>query len=103
MEHCIKQNNAIDIYEEYFIEAEAEESKIVPPSAKITNIYRYASEGEERKHPDSLMAHSKLHSSHTEIRRPPSAAPRPYRGTRTTGSALPLPTRTSTSRRSPPI
>jgi hypothetical protein len=39
MEHCIKQNNAIDIYEEYFENIhldEVEES----PSAKTINVFR---------------------------------------------------------------
>ena len=40
MEHAIKQNNAIDIYEEYFVEEQTVEQKVAPPSAKITNVYR---------------------------------------------------------------
>jgi len=40
MEHCIKQNNAIDIYEEYFVN-EADETVMEPPSAKTLNVYRY--------------------------------------------------------------
>ncbi|XP_030631557.1 dynein intermediate chain 3, ciliary, partial [Chanos chanos] len=40
MEHCIKQNNAIDIYQEYFTdEGVAEESK-EQPSAKTVNVFR---------------------------------------------------------------
>ncbi|NXH22033.1 DNAI2 protein, partial [Bucco capensis] len=39
MEHYIKQNNAIDIYEEYFVEEEMEEED-EPPSAKTINIIR---------------------------------------------------------------
>ncbi|TPX36934.1 hypothetical protein SmJEL517_g00917 [Synchytrium microbalum] len=39
MEHCIKQNNAIDIYEEYFIDA-ADTMAVEPPSAKSLNVYR---------------------------------------------------------------
>lgn len=40
MEHCINQNNAIDIYEEYF--AEAPEAGIIePPYAKSLNVFRY--------------------------------------------------------------
>ena len=41
MEHCIKQNNAIDIYEEYFTK-EVEDALVEPPSAKTLNVYRYA-------------------------------------------------------------
>uniref|UniRef100_A0A0V0J856 Dynein intermediate chain 3, ciliary n=1 Tax=Schistocephalus solidus TaxID=70667 RepID=A0A0V0J856_SCHSO len=39
VEHCIKQNNAIDIFEDYFenIEQEASEE---PPSAKVVNVFR---------------------------------------------------------------
>jgi dynein intermediate chain 2 len=39
MEHCIKQNNAIDIYEEYFIEA-PEAGATEAPNAKSLNVYR---------------------------------------------------------------
>ncbi|XP_072022237.1 dynein intermediate chain 3, ciliary-like [Amphiura filiformis] len=39
MEHCIKQNNAIDIYEDYFAELEIEESEETP-SAKTINVFR---------------------------------------------------------------
>ncbi|NWW94830.1 DNAI2 protein, partial [Rhynochetos jubatus] len=38
MEHCIKQNNAIDIYEEYFGEEEMAEVDDEPPSAKTINV-----------------------------------------------------------------
>ncbi|NWS61260.1 DNAI2 protein, partial [Chunga burmeisteri] len=38
MEHCVKQNNAIDIYEEYFGEEEMAEVEDEPPSAKTINI-----------------------------------------------------------------
>uniref|UniRef100_A0A2K5M6M7 Dynein axonemal intermediate chain 2 n=1 Tax=Cercocebus atys TaxID=9531 RepID=A0A2K5M6M7_CERAT len=37
MEHCIKQNNAIDIYEEYFNDEEAVEVMEEAPSAKTIN------------------------------------------------------------------
>ncbi|XP_055096748.1 dynein axonemal intermediate chain 2 isoform X1 [Symphalangus syndactylus] len=40
MEHCIKQNNAIDIYEEYFNEEEAVEVTEEAPSAKTINVFR---------------------------------------------------------------
>ncbi|NWS94690.1 DNAI2 protein, partial [Mionectes macconnelli] len=40
MEHCIRQNNAIDIYEEYFAEDEEEEGEEEPPSAKTINVLR---------------------------------------------------------------
>lgn len=39
MEHCIKQNNAIDIYEEYFAEIDVDTSGD-PPSAKTINVFR---------------------------------------------------------------
>ena len=42
MEHCIKQNNAIDIYEEYFNEIAPTASSVVPeaPSARSLNVFR---------------------------------------------------------------
>jgi len=40
MEHCVKQNNAIDIYEEYFREEEADEFEDEAPSAKTINVIR---------------------------------------------------------------
>uniref|UniRef100_A0A6Q2XUY2 Dynein, axonemal, intermediate chain 2b n=2 Tax=Esox lucius TaxID=8010 RepID=A0A6Q2XUY2_ESOLU len=40
MEHCIKQNNAIDIYREYFEEEEVVEESEVQPSAKTINVFR---------------------------------------------------------------
>ncbi|KAH6583073.1 hypothetical protein BASA61_008197 [Batrachochytrium salamandrivorans] len=39
MEHCIKQNNAIDIYEEYFVES-VDTISAESPSAKSVNVYR---------------------------------------------------------------
>lgn len=39
MEHCIKQNNSIDIYEEYFSDV-ADQLVSDPPSAKSLNVYR---------------------------------------------------------------
>ena len=39
MEHTIKQNNAIDIYEEYFGDVDAESSEEAP-SAKTINVFR---------------------------------------------------------------
>eukprot|EP00128_Syssomonas_multiformis_P018454 Colp12_sorted_trinity150504_noHs@34982 len=39
MEHCIKQNNAIDIYDEYFV-GKASEHSSEPPSAKTINVFR---------------------------------------------------------------
>ncbi|EGF84346.1 hypothetical protein BATDEDRAFT_22301 [Batrachochytrium dendrobatidis JAM81] len=39
MEHCIKQNNAIDIYEEYFVDA-VDNISAEPPAAKSINVYR---------------------------------------------------------------
>uniref|UniRef100_A0A8C9ARQ7 Dynein axonemal intermediate chain 2 n=1 Tax=Prolemur simus TaxID=1328070 RepID=A0A8C9ARQ7_PROSS len=40
MEHCIKQNNAIDIYQEYFDDAETVEVMDEAPSAKTINVFR---------------------------------------------------------------
>jgi len=39
MEHCIRQNNAVDIYEEYFDKVEAVENDEAP-SAKTINVFR---------------------------------------------------------------
>ncbi len=39
MEHCIKQNNSIDIYEEYFRDVEVEPAEEIP-SAKTINVFR---------------------------------------------------------------
>lgn len=39
MENCIKQNNAVNIYEDYFDDAGLD-SSIEPPSAKTINIFR---------------------------------------------------------------
>ncbi|XP_041881473.1 dynein intermediate chain 2, axonemal [Corvus kubaryi] len=40
VEHCIRQNNAIDIYEEYFEEEEEEEEEEEHPSAKTISVIR---------------------------------------------------------------
>uniref|UniRef100_K7FRI5 Dynein axonemal intermediate chain 2 n=1 Tax=Pelodiscus sinensis TaxID=13735 RepID=K7FRI5_PELSI len=40
MEHCIKQNNAIDIYEEYFEDEETADIADEPPSAKTITVFR---------------------------------------------------------------
>ena len=40
MEHCIRQNNAIDIYEEYFVDIDVDAID-EPPSAKTINVFRY--------------------------------------------------------------
>ncbi|XP_055031865.2 dynein axonemal intermediate chain 2 [Misgurnus anguillicaudatus] len=40
MEHCIKQNNAIDIYQEYFEDEEVLEESEEQPLAKTINIFR---------------------------------------------------------------
>ena len=39
MEHCVRQNNAIDIYEEYFDDIDTDMSE-EPPSAKTINVFR---------------------------------------------------------------
>ncbi|XP_034439463.1 dynein intermediate chain 2, axonemal-like [Hippoglossus hippoglossus] len=40
MEHCIRQNNAVDIYQEYLEDEEEEEGIQEPPSAKTINVFR---------------------------------------------------------------
>lgn len=40
MEHYIRQNNTIDIYEEYFEEEEEEDEEEEPPSYKTINVLR---------------------------------------------------------------
>ncbi|NXB99872.1 DNAI2 protein, partial [Orthonyx spaldingii] len=40
VEHCIRQNNAIDIYEEYFVEEEEEDDEEEHPSAKTITVIR---------------------------------------------------------------
>ncbi|KAM3858516.1 dynein axonemal intermediate chain 2 [Diretmus argenteus] len=40
MEHCIKQNNAIGIYQEYFEDEEVVEEAQEQPSAKTINVFR---------------------------------------------------------------
>ncbi|XP_071770928.2 dynein axonemal intermediate chain 2-like [Centroberyx gerrardi] len=40
MEHCIKQNNAVDIYQEYFEDEEVVEEAQEQPSAKTINVFR---------------------------------------------------------------
>ena len=40
MEHCIKQNNAIDIYQEYFDQVPESDAR-EGPSAKTINVFRY--------------------------------------------------------------
>ena len=40
MEHCIKQNNAVNIYEDYFEDMEVDQIE-EPPSAKTINVIRY--------------------------------------------------------------
>ena len=47
MDHSIKQNNAIDIYEEYFAGAYADHSS-EPPSCKAINVFRDPSDGPQR-------------------------------------------------------
>lgn len=40
MEHIIRQNNALDIYEDYFADIEVEGTD-EPPSAKTINVFRW--------------------------------------------------------------
>ncbi|TDG95893.1 hypothetical protein EPR50_G00244200 [Perca flavescens] len=40
MEHCIRQNNAVDIYQEYFEDEDEVEESQEPPSAKTINVFR---------------------------------------------------------------
>ncbi|CAJ1054150.1 dynein intermediate chain 2%2C axonemal isoform X1 [Xyrichtys novacula] len=39
MEHCIRQNNAVDIYREYFEDEDEVEENQEPPSAKTINVF----------------------------------------------------------------
>ncbi len=41
MEHYLKQNNAIDIYEEYFSGSNASSVVDDSPSAKTLSVFRY--------------------------------------------------------------
>ncbi|XP_068602941.1 dynein axonemal intermediate chain 2 [Brachionichthys hirsutus] len=40
MEHCIRENNAVDIYQDYFEDEEEEEERQELPSAKTINVFR---------------------------------------------------------------
>ncbi|XP_047460178.1 dynein axonemal intermediate chain 2 isoform X2 [Mugil cephalus] len=40
MEHCIRQNNAVDIYQEYFQDEDEVDESQEPPSAKTINVFR---------------------------------------------------------------
>lgn len=40
MEHCIKQNNAIDIYEDYFEDVDCD-TVDETPTAKTINVFRW--------------------------------------------------------------
>lgn len=50
MEHCIKQNNAIDIYQEYFEAEEVFEESEEQSLAKTINVFRWT-----KDQPDKLM------------------------------------------------
>ncbi|MGH0154989.1 UNVERIFIED_CONTAM: hypothetical protein FKN15_033248 [Acipenser sinensis] len=58
MEHCIKQNTAIDIYQQYFEEEEVSEGAEEQPSAKTINVFRY-----QRCHPDGAKKLAVAYSS----------------------------------------
>jgi len=40
MESCIRQNNAVDIYQDYLKDEEEVEEHQEPPSAKTINVFR---------------------------------------------------------------
>ncbi|XP_067145077.1 dynein intermediate chain 3, ciliary-like [Centruroides vittatus] len=40
LEHCVKQNNAINIYEEYFVGDEEEEKDIINDETRVVNVIR---------------------------------------------------------------
>ena len=40
MEHCIKQNNAIDSYQQYFEDEDEVEEAQEQPSAKTVSVFR---------------------------------------------------------------
>lgn len=42
MEHCIRQNNAVDIYQEYFEDEDEVEDNQEPPSAKTISVFRFS-------------------------------------------------------------
>lgn len=42
MEHCIRQNNALDIYQDYFEDEEEVEEIQEPPLARIISVFRYS-------------------------------------------------------------
>lgn len=52
MLHYVKQNNSVDIYQQYFEEEEEEEEIQEPPHARTINIFRFG------RHPsaDRLIA-----------------------------------------------
>jgi len=43
MENCIRQNNAVDIYEDYYADLSVDRSS-EPPTAKTINIFRFCTE-----------------------------------------------------------
>ncbi|XP_022603131.1 dynein intermediate chain 2, axonemal [Seriola dumerili] len=58
MEHCNRQNNAVDIYQTYFEDEEEVEESLEPPSAKTINVFRDPNEVKRTVtslswHPDS--------------------------------------------------
>lgn len=41
MEHCIQQNNGVDIYQEFFGDEDEVEEHLEAPSANTVNVLRY--------------------------------------------------------------
>ncbi|NXH44018.1 DNAI2 protein, partial [Dicaeum eximium] len=61
VEHYIRQNNTIDIYEEYFEEEEEEEEEEEHPSAKTINVIRWHSLGGDPNMPRRMATHMSWH------------------------------------------
>ncbi|XP_062507581.1 dynein axonemal intermediate chain 2-like, partial [Corticium candelabrum] len=84
MEHCIKQNNAVDIYEEYF-EGLNDVVSNEPPSAKTINVFRDPNEAVFKRSVSSISWHPdgarKVAVSHAVLefqRAPPSMCKHSY-------------------------
>ena len=89
MEHCIKQNNAIDIYEEYFTH-EVEDIVVEAPTAKTLNVYRFV-------YPPSNLVYT------VAIQTLSSERPPAFLGTPMTATRLPWPIPFSSFSKCPPI
>jgi hypothetical protein len=91
VEHCIKQNNAVDIYEEYFID-DTDDTAMEAPHAKTLNVYRCV----------LPFAESPTESSYAVIQIPQNDRQRTCRGIQKTATRLPLRTRCFNSNKCQP-